>query len=300
LADLVAALHRGESLSQAVSHAPQAFPPLFAATIRSSERTGDLKQALTRYVAYTEELDKVRKRIAAALVYPAVLLVVGSLVIGFLMFYVVPRFARVYDEISTDLPFFSALLLAVGGWIERHGAAVLLAAAGLVAVAAYAATRQSVRAAFIARLWRTPMLGERMRVYQLARFYRTVGMLLRAGIPALRAFEMVTGLLASNLRAQLARAIGLVGEGGPMSTALASTGLATPVAVRMLLVGERSGRMGEMMDRIARFHDEETARFVDAFTRIFEPLLMAALGIAVGVVVVLMYMPIFELAGSIR
>jgi general secretion pathway protein F len=125
-------------------------------------------------------------------------------------------------------------------------------------------------------------------------------MLLRAGIPALRAFEMVTGLLASNLRAQLARAIGLVGEGGPMSTALASTGLATPVAVRMLLVGERSGRMGEMMDRIARFHDEETARFVDAFTRIFEPLLMAALGIAVGVVVVLMYMPIFELAGSIR
>jgi general secretion pathway protein F len=85
-----------------------------------------------------------------------------------------------------------------------------------------------------------------------------------------------------------------------MSAAFGSTGLATPVAGRMMAVGERSGRMGEMLQRIARFHDDETARSVEWFTRAFEPVLMAVLGIAIGLVVVLMYMPIFELAGSIR
>jgi len=85
-----------------------------------------------------------------------------------------------------------------------------------------------------------------------------------------------------------------------MSAAFSATGLATPVAARMMVVGERSGEMGEMMGKIARFHDEEVSRFIDWFTRVFEPVLMAILGIAVGGVVVLMYMPIFELAGSIQ
>jgi len=125
-------------------------------------------------------------------------------------------------------------------------------------------------------------------------------MLLRAGIPALKAFEMVSGLLAPNLRAQLSRSVKLLAEGRMISMALTSAGLATPVATRMLTVGERSGQMGEIMDRIARFYDDETARFVEVFTRVFEPLLMTVLGLAVGLVVVLMYMPVFELAGSIR
>jgi general secretion pathway protein F len=139
-----------------------------------------------------------------------------------------------------------------------------------------------------------------MKTYQLARLYRTAGMLLRAGIPALQALEMVRDLLSAHLRPRLAQALRLVAEGKPMSAAFGAAGLATPVAARMMLVGERSGDMGAMLSQIARFHDDETARHVDWFTRAFEPLLMAALGIGVGLIVVLMYMPIFELAGSIR
>ena len=92
----------------------------------------------------------------------------------------------------------------------------------------------------------------------------------------------------------------LIGEGQSISAALTASGLATPVAARMIAVGERGGEMGDMMERIARFHDDEIARFVDWFTRAFEPVLMAVLGVAIGLVVVLMYMPIFELAGSIQ
>lgn len=300
LARLLDAINRGESLSEAVGHAPREFPALFVATIRSSERTGSLKEALTRYIAYQEELDRVKRKVFAALLYPAILLVVGSLVLAFLLFYVVPRFARVYEDIATDLPLFSGLLLAVGRWIGNHGTATLLALVVAIAATIYTLSSDRFRAALATRLWRIPALGERMMAYQLARFYRTVGMLLIAGIPALRAFEMVSSLLAPHLRARLARAGALVGEGRSLSGALTATGLATPVATRMMAVGERSGRMGELMDRIARFYDAETARFVDAFTRVFEPLLMTVLGLAVGLVVVLMYMPVFELAGSLK
>jgi general secretion pathway protein F len=139
-----------------------------------------------------------------------------------------------------------------------------------------------------------------MKVYQLARLYRTTAMLLRAGIPAVRALEMAHDLLAAHLRPQLQLAIRKIQEGISMSAALGAAGLATPVAARMMAVGERSGDMGEMLAQIARFHDDEVARYVDWFTRAFEPVLMAFLGLAIGGVVVLMYMPIFELAGSIR
>jgi general secretion pathway protein F len=291
---LLEALRRGESLSQAVAGVADAFNALYVATIRSSERTGDLKEALARYVAYQERLDQVRRKVLATLLYPAILLVVGTLVLGFLLFYVVPRFARVYEDMSADLPFFSSLLLALGRLVEQHGWLVF------VALGACVPTVFFLKEKLQNRLWRLPVLGERLRVYQLARLYRTVGMLLRAGVPALKAFEMTSGLLAAHLRQQLDRAVVSLREGRAISTSLTATGLATPVVARMLAVGEKSGRMGELLERAAAFCDDETARFVDAFSRVFEPLLMAILGLAVGLVVVLMYMPVFELAGSIR
>ncbi len=300
LTELLDALYRGESLSQAVGRFPEAFSPLYAATVRSSERTGNIKEALTRYIAYREEFERTRKKVLSSLLYPAILVVVGTLVFGFLMFYVVPRFARVYEEISTELPLFSGLLLTVGRWIEHNGFTLLALFGALGTGSTYFLSKEKNRARIAEQLWRIPALGERMRVYQLARFYRTVGMLLLAGIPALKAFEMVAELLPAGLRVQLARAISQLQEGLTMSVALTSSGLATPVATRMMAVGEKSGQMGELMDRIARFYDDETARFVDAFTRVFEPVLMAVIGVAVGIVVVLMYMPVFELAGSIR
>jgi general secretion pathway protein F len=139
-----------------------------------------------------------------------------------------------------------------------------------------------------------------MKVYQLARLYRTTAMLLRAGIPAVRALDMAHDLLAAHLRPQLTKAKRLIEEGHAMSAAFGAVGLATPVAARMMAVGERSGDMGHMLGEVARFHDDEMARTIEWFTRAFEPALMAILGVAIGGVVVLMYMPIFELAGSLR
>lgn len=300
IAGILAALAEGEPFSRAIARFPEAFPDLYVATVRASERTGDLREALSRYVTYREEMDRVRKQLIAALLYPAILCVVGTLVVAFLTFYVVPRFARVYEDTSATLPFFSAMLLAIGRAIDAYGFAIGTALLGAAIAAAWTLAQPPARAALNERLWRVPVLGERILNYQLARFYRSAGMLLRAGIPALQSLQMVGSLLETRLREGLASAAQRIEAGQAISVALTTSGLSTPVATRLMQVGEGSGRMGEMMERVANFLDDENARFLDAFTRVFEPLLMAVLGLAVGGIVVLMYMPVFELAGSVR
>jgi general secretion pathway protein F len=125
-------------------------------------------------------------------------------------------------------------------------------------------------------------------------------MLLRGGMPLVSALDMGADLLHPVLRARLAAASRAISEGRSVSQSLEAAGLTTPVALRMLVVAEKGGNMGEMMEQVAVFHDEELSRWVDWFTRLFEPLLMAAIGLVIGVIVILMYMPIFELAGGLQ
>jgi len=293
-------LRQGRTLSAALAEFPQSFSPLYVATVRASERTSDLAPALARYVAYQNQLEAIRKRLVNASIYPLLLIGVGGLVSLFLMLYVVPRFARIYEDRASDLPLFSKLLLGWGQMVEGHGALVLGVIAALVVGVLYALRSASLRGAIVDLLWRAPAIGERLKLYQLARFYRTIGMLLRGGVPLVRALSMGAELLHPVLRERLAAASRAISEGRGVSESMDAYGLATPVALRMLAVGEQSGNMGEMMDRIALFHDEEITRWVDWFTRLFEPLLMAAIGIVIGAIVILMYLPIFELAGSLQ
>jgi len=295
---VAAALRQGLPLSAALEQFPRAFDPLYVATVRAAERTSDLAPALARYVGYANQIEAIRKRVVNASIYPLLLIGVGGLVSLFLLLYVVPRFGRIYEERGSDLPLFSRWLLAWGQAVDAHGALVLAALAALLAAAAYIlrASRERIASA----LWRLPAIGERLKVYQLARFYRTIGMLVRGGMPLVSALETSTGLLHPVLRGRLAAAGAAIAEGRKLSESMEANGLTTPVAARMLAVGERGGNIGEMLESIAAFHDEEMARWVDWFTRLFEPLLMAAIGLVIGAIVILMYMPIFELAGNLQ
>jgi len=300
LGQLVAKLYQGQSLSQALEQFPAAFPPLYVATVRASERTGDLPEALGRYVAYQSQIDLVRKKVVSAWIYPLLLLSVGTLVIIFLLGYVVPRFARLFEDIGRDLPLLSRLLIDWGRLVADHGGLIAVVAASAAVLLVIWLRRPQTRQILLGWLLTLPGLGERARVYQLARFYRTLGMLLRGGIPIMSALEMTGGLLQGSLRGHLLAASTRIREGVAISQAMDSGGLTTPVATRMLRVGERTGQMGEMMERIAQFYDDEIARWVDWFIRLFEPILMAVIGVAIGGIVVLMYFPIFELAGSVQ
>ncbi len=300
LQSLIARLYEGHPLSHALRQYPAFFPPLYVAAVHASEKTGDIVEALQRYVSYQSQVDAVRKRIVSAAIYPALLLVAGTAVTLFLLFYVVPKFSRIYEDVGRDMPFFSQLLMGWGQLLEGNKLLVFAALLALGGTAVYLVTLPAFRRRLMEQLWRIPALGEHLKIYQLARFYHTMGMLLRGGIPVVAALDMVSGLLSHLQQAALARASQAIREGLPISVALESHDLTTPVSVRLLRVGERTGNMGEMMERIAGFYDDELARWVDWFTRLFEPLLMTFIGGVIGLIVILMYLPIFELAGSIQ
>jgi general secretion pathway protein F len=300
LAQIIAGLYEGRPLSQALERFPQQFPPLYVASVRASERTGALPEALARFITYQTQMDAVRRQIISASIYPLLLIGVGSLVTLFLMIYVVPRFSRIYADMGGHPPLLSELLIRWGRLIGEHGAAVSVGALAVAALIAWLVSRATFRQWFERLLWRLPKIGERLHIYQLARFYRSLGMLLRGGMPVVTALQMSGELLRLTLRGHLARALAGIREGLPISQAMEAQRLTTPIALRMLRVGERTGQMGEMMERIAAFYEEETARWVERFSKLFEPLLMVFIGGFIGVIVLLMYFPIFDLAGSIQ
>jgi len=198
------------------------------------------------------------------------------------------------------IPLMSRLLLQWGQFANAHGLQLLAGAAVIVGVAIYALGRAPVRMVLARQVQRVPRVGEYLRVYQLARFYRALGMLLQAGIPIVTALHMVTGLLPLTLHPALGAARREIGEGRSISSAFELHGLTTAVSLRLLRVAERTGQMGEMLERTAAFHDEDISQAIEWFIRLFEPLLMIAIGIVIGIVVLLMYAPIFELAGSLQ
>jgi general secretion pathway protein F len=300
LQDLARYLYEGKSFSQTLGLFPSLFPDLYVALVRSSERTGELHQALGRYVAYRTQVDQVKKKIVSASVYPALLFVIGGAVMLFLLGYVVPRFSAVYEEMGDKLPWTSQLLLLWGKFLQAHQVEVLLVLLAVVTGAVYALRDHRVRQWLGELLERIPAVRSRVFLYHLARFYRSLGMLLRGGIPIIPSINMVKGLLNTAMSARLEVAATRVREGQSLSDALENNGLTTPVALRMLRAGEQSGNLGEMLERTAEFYDEEMARWVDWFIKLFEPILMTFIGVVIGVIVVLMYIPIFELASSIQ
>ena len=300
LSRIVLKLQQGQPFSYALRQCGNHFPPLYVASVQASEKTGAMAEALSRYVEYQLQVDRVRRQVISASIYPALLAVVGSLVALFMLGYVVPRFSHIYSDIGRDLPTLSRWLMNWGQFISDHTLLAIGTLCAGVAAVAFLAGYPAFRQQLLRGLWALPAIGQRMHDYQLARFYRSLGMLLRGGMPVVIALQMAMDLLQGTLRQQLARASADIQEGQPISRAMELNQLTTPVARRLLIVGERTGRMGEMMERIASFHEDETARWVESFTRLFEPLLMVFVGGVIGLIVLLMYFPIFDLAGSIQ
>lgn len=293
-------LREGRPLSTALEAQPQVFPPLYVATVRAAERTSDLEQALSRYIDYQRQLELIRGKLVAAAIYPALLLLVGGAVMFFLLIFVVPRFAQVFESVGGELPWMSRLLLDWGQLMQAHGGAIGCGILAALAGLGWILGQPQSLAAALRLAWRLPRVGERLRFFELARLYRTLGMLLRGGIPAVAAMGMVDGLLSPALRPGLAQTIAAVREGQGFTASLQAHGLATPIALRMLAVGERAGNLGEMLERAAEFHEEESARWLDLLTRLAGPLLMLVIAVAVGLILVMLYLPIFQVAESIQ
>ncbi|BEU27738.1 type II secretion system F family protein [Paraburkholderia sp. 22B1P] len=293
---LLAGLREGKRFSSLLAEQPDVFPPLYVGIVRAAEGTSDLPRSLQRYVDYQARIDMVRNKLISSAIYPSILFIVGGGVSTFLITFVVPRFATIYEGTGRSLPWMSQALLDWGKFAAAHGLP-LLAAAIAIAIAGGAAVRATIaRVGLVSLLGRLPLLGPHLRIYQLSRLYLTLGMLLEGGIPIVSAMETAGGTISPALRDGLLRARAAVQAGAPLSSSFHAENLTTPISLRMLRVGERSGELGNMLTQSAAFYDGEISRWIDRFTRMFEPLLMSAIGLVVGTIVVLLYMPIFDLA----
>lgn len=299
LGRLLAGLREGKRFSGVLAEQPELFPALYIGMVKAAEGTSDLPRALARFIDYRQQVDTVRNKIISSAIYPMILMLVGGGVSFFLIAYVVPRFADVYQGSGHSLPWLTQVLLGWGKFSANHTPSLL--AAMIIALAALFLTlRHLLSSGSMARLVaRLPGVGERIRIYELSRLYLTLGMLSEGGIPIVAAMQMVEGMVSDAIKAGLQKTRVMVESGTPLSTAFEANHLTTPISLRLLRVGERTGEMGTMLSQSAAFYDGETNRWIDRFTRTLEPVLMAAIGVVVGVIVVMLYMPIFDLAGSI-
>jgi len=295
---LLSGLREGQRFSAVLAEQPDLFPPLYIGIVKAAEGTSDLPRSLSRFIDYQQRIDLVRGKLVSAAIYPCILLLVGGGVSLFLIGYVVPRFAEVYQGAGRNLPWLSQQML---NWGQFAGAHTSLLLGGIAAVlgALVLGVRQLMGNGGFARLLaRLPGIGERVRIYELSRLYLTLGMLSEGGITIVHAIETVQGMVSAGIRQNLQAARADIESGLPLSTAFEASNLTTPISLRMLRVGERTGDMGPMLTQSAAFYDGEISRWIERFTRTFEPLLMAAIGLVVGAIVVLLYMPIFDLAGD--
>jgi general secretion pathway protein F len=300
LKDILTVLYEGKTLSQALQRHPQAFPPLYIELVRASERTGSIADTIRQYIGYQTRIEQLRKKVVNASIYPAILISAGVLVCGFLMLYVVPKFSLIYVEMGRDLPFLSGLLMQWGAWLSENSVLFFSVLSVALALLARQWQRHGLLASLLKLVVRIPMVGEQVRVHQLALFYRTISILLRAGINIVPAMNMVEGILRSDMQPQERQARQAISEGRSVSLSMLDAGLTTPVGYKLLRVGEKSGQLDELTERIADFYDEDISRWLDWFTKLFEPLLMAVIGLVIGAIVVVMYFPIFDIASNVQ
>lgn len=300
LLDIAEGIGEGLPLSAALKRHVGRYPALLIATVSASEQTGDLSTSLLRYAEQQQTIKSLRDKVVGAAVYPALLLAMGSAVVLLLMTVVVPKFAVLIESAHHELPWSSRVLMSWGRFAALHPSEI--GTAGLfILVALLAATRHLLRSGARATwLDKVPFIGPTIRKFRHAHLYRATGMLVRGGIAAPRALQLSASLLGDADRARLLRAVQLIHEGRSLSSALQAVRLADPVAASMLAVAERTGALAEILERIAQFHESRLQRSVDLTSRLFEPVLMIAIGLVVGAIVVLMYLPIFDLASSLQ
>lgn len=298
LRQMVQQLELGESLSSAMQ-STQSVSPAMVACVKASEVTGDLPESLQRFANNAAVIRELRSRVTGACVYPAILLSVGFLVVLFLLGFVVPRFAMVLENTAHDLPFASRMLIAVGRVIHAAQLPIGLALLAAIVFAAWWVRRQGA-SWLLDVAARVPWARVYVRAFGQSQGTRSAAMLVRSGMPALKALAMCRDLWVPSDRARLDIALDAARTGTTLADAMHDHGVVDSLGYRMLKVAQQSGRLDVALDRLADSYDLVLSRGVDNLSRIVEPLMMTLIGAVVGTIVVLMYLPIFQLASSVQ
>lgn len=302
LASVKSDVETGKSLSESMAAHPRVFDQLFCALVSAGEAGGILDIIFRRLATYMEKAASLRRQVMRALIYPSAILSVGIVVMIVMMTKVLPVFEKMFKDLGAgSLPALTRLVLALSHAIADNILVVLVSMAvfivGFIAAARTAKGRYVIDTITL----KMPIVGPVIRKIAVARFTRTLGTLLNSGVPILDALEIVaktSGNLVVGRAIMYAR--GKIEEGSDIASPLLETGIFPPMVVQMIGVGEQSGAMDEMLQKIADFYEEEVDVAVGAMTALLGPLMVVGLGGAVGTMLIAMYLPIFEVAGNIK
>jgi type IV pilus assembly protein PilC len=298
LEDVAQRVKTGESISSAFE-AQGGFPLVYTTTLLAGERSGNLEEVLQRFLDFQRVSLTFRKKLKASLVYPAVLIVMVVVMMVFLITFVVPRFAQLYDQLGTKLPWETVFLLDLGRRAQSYGVYVLPIVA-ILGFLVFRWTRTDAGASTIDRIRiGTPFLGEVWIKYQVGLFSRTLSTLLTGGLPLVPSLETAAKAIDSRqIGSAVYRSVETVREGRGLSSSLAATKVFPELAVEMIEVGESTGALPQMLNSVAEFFEEDVQTNLAWIMSLIEPLILVVMGAVVVVILIALYLPIFSLNAS--
>ncbi|KPL10361.1 hypothetical protein AMJ85_05920 [candidate division BRC1 bacterium SM23_51] len=289
----------GDTLAQAMSKHPRAFSKLYVAMVKAGETGGMLEGVLERLADFAETEQELKGRVQTILIYPCIMVVVGVAAVTILMTVVMPKIVKIYEDLNQTLPAITQTLIAISRFVGHFWWAIALGI-GALAFALWNFLRTDEgKTLFDTWILQVPVLGTVVQKREVARFARTFGALLRNGVSILPALEIVIEVMANNVvRREVAQIPQEISQGAGVANPLRDSKVFPPVVVNMIAIGEETGRLDEVLVRVAQSYEIEVDRSIRALVSLIEPLIILVMGLVVGFIVVAMLLPIFSLDPS--
>jgi type IV pilus assembly protein PilC len=290
----------GTALSDAFGEHPDLFPGVYSASLMAGERAGNLDEVIRRYVAYEKVIGAVKRRTISALIYPLILVTMMLILIGIIVLRVVPAFSEFYSNFGRQLPLSTRIIVGISNFAVGNLPFILIGlVAGGVALRSWW-KRPGQRTRIDRMLLELPWAGATVRKFSTAQLARTLATLLGGGIPLVNALEIAGRSMTNrHLAGELAYVTRRVREGEGFAAGLRKHGLFADVAIKMVEVGESTGALQEMLNSLAEFYDEEIETEVARFITLIEPVILVVMGAVIALVVLALYMPLFELSSVV-
>lgn len=290
----------GESLSGAFGKYAHIFSNLYAASLKAGEKSGNIPSALSRYIDYMKKIAEIKKKVISASVYPAVLTIVSIFVLFFLVIYVVPAISGSFFESGADLPWITTLLVNASNAVRLHFWYILIAICSAAVLLFHISKKEKVKTFLDTLVLGIPFLGELYVHYMTSRLSRTMATLLNSGTSLPDSISIACDTVGNILiRKKLLNAIKMIEEGKSFAESLALTKVFPRLAIKMISAGESGGALERVLNNVADFYDGNVDTKLTVLTSIIEPALMVIMGLLIGLIVLAMYLPIFQLAGTI-